>query len=121
MTRTALRFAIVRILHSGHGSINAGRAAIATPANKVLGEELGLTITQHPQIGSLTELAPGTSEEYADELEELAAALIAYQLRRRPPAEERPGAGLRVPQAPQAPRLGRGRRARSDLVWSLRG
>ncbi|MFD4328320.1 hypothetical protein ACFWQC_27050 [Nocardioides sp. NPDC058538] len=47
---------------------------------KVLGEELGLVITQHPQIGwSLTDLAPGTSEEYADELEELAAALVAYR------------------------------------------
>lgn len=47
---------------------------------KVLGEELGLTITQHPQIGwSLTQLAPGTVDEYADELEELAAALVAYR------------------------------------------
>ncbi len=47
---------------------------------KVLGEELGLVITQHPQIGwSLTELAPGTSDEYAEELEELAAALVAYR------------------------------------------
>lgn len=47
---------------------------------KLLGEELGLVIKQHPQIGwSLTELAPGTSEEYADELEELAAALVAYR------------------------------------------
>lgn len=47
---------------------------------KFLGEELGLIIKQHPQIGwSLTELAAGTSEEYADELEELAAALVAYR------------------------------------------
>lgn len=47
---------------------------------KLLGEELGLIIKQHPQIGwSLTELAPGTREEYVDELEDLAAALVAYR------------------------------------------
>lgn len=47
---------------------------------KLLGEEVGLIINQHPQIGwSLTQLAPGTVDEYADELEELAAALVAYR------------------------------------------
>lgn len=47
---------------------------------KALGEELGLVITQTPPIGwSGTELAPGTAEEYAEELEELALALTAYR------------------------------------------
>lgn len=45
-----------------------------------LGTEIGLTITQDPPIGwSGTALAPGTAGEYADELDELAAALVGYR------------------------------------------
>jgi hypothetical protein len=47
---------------------------------KALGEELGLTITQLQTIGwSDTALAPGTTREYAAELDALAAALVAYR------------------------------------------
>lgn len=47
---------------------------------KALGEELGLTITQDPDIGwSGTALAPGTADEYAAELAGLAAAITAHR------------------------------------------
>ncbi|MBY8859284.1 hypothetical protein K7711_22630 [Nocardia sp. CA2R105] len=49
-----------------------------------LGEELGLTLTQHPKIGwSLTTMPEGTRTRYRDQLEELTDALVAY--RRREP------------------------------------
>ena len=45
---------------------------------KLLGEELGLTISQAPTIGwSSTELAPGTAVEYVEEIEALASAIVA--------------------------------------------
>lgn len=47
---------------------------------KLLGEELGLTITQAPTIGwSSTELAPGTAVEYVEEIEALASAIVAFR------------------------------------------
>ncbi|MFD7161717.1 hypothetical protein ACFV9C_44530 [Kribbella sp. NPDC059898] len=47
---------------------------------KALGEEVGLTITQTPPIGwSGTALAPGTTDEYVDELETLDRALVTYR------------------------------------------
>ena len=49
-----------------------------------LGEELGLTLTQHPKIGwSLTTMPADTRARYRGQLEELAGALVAY--RRREP------------------------------------
>lgn len=51
---------------------------------RALGEELGLTLTQHPKIGwSLTTVPAHTRDHYRDELDELAFALVAY--RRREP------------------------------------
>lgn len=45
-----------------------------------LGEEIGLTITKTDPIGwSGTALAPGTAEEYADELTVLTHALVSYR------------------------------------------
>jgi hypothetical protein len=47
---------------------------------KALGEEIGLTITQTEPIGwSGTALAPGTADEYADELAVLDRALVTYR------------------------------------------
>lgn len=47
---------------------------------KALGEEVGLTITRTDPIGwSGTALAPGTTDEYAGELEVLDKALVAYR------------------------------------------
>ncbi|MFJ9393191.1 hypothetical protein ACIRON_30515 [Nocardioides sp. NPDC101246] len=47
---------------------------------KVLGEELGLTITQAPTIGwASTELAPGTAIEYVDEIAALASAIVGFR------------------------------------------
>lgn len=47
---------------------------------KLLGEELGLAITQAPTIGwSSTELAPGTATEYVDEISALASAIVAFR------------------------------------------
>ncbi|GGU37412.1 hypothetical protein [Nocardioides albus] len=47
---------------------------------KLLGEELGLTITQAPTIGwSSTELAPGTADEYAEEIAALSSAIVAFR------------------------------------------
>ena len=58
----------------------AGRVATTTPRFKLLGEELGLTITQAPTLGwSSTELAPGTAVEYAEEIEALASAIVAFR------------------------------------------
>ncbi|BEK92720.1 hypothetical protein [Nocardia seriolae] len=51
---------------------------------RALGEELGLTLAQHPKIGwSVTTVPDGTRAQYRDELEELTFALVAY--RRREP------------------------------------
>ncbi|MFJ4651490.1 hypothetical protein ACIP5Y_09485 [Nocardia sp. NPDC088792] len=51
---------------------------------RALGEELGLTLAQHPKIGwSMTTVPDDTRDRYRDELEELAFALVAY--RRREP------------------------------------
>lgn len=47
---------------------------------KLLGEELGLTITQAPTIGwSSTELAPGTADKYAEEIATLISAIVAFR------------------------------------------
>ncbi|MEI7059043.1 hypothetical protein WBG06_24695 [Nocardioides sp. CCNWLW239] len=47
---------------------------------KLLGEELGLTITQAPTIGwSSTELAPGTAIGYGEAIEALATAIVAFR------------------------------------------
>lgn len=47
---------------------------------KLLGEELGLTITQAPTIGwSSTDLAPGTAAEYIEEIGALASAIVAFR------------------------------------------
>lgn len=79
---------------------------------KVLGEEEGLTIAQHPQIGwSLTELAAGTAEEYVDELEDLAAALVAYRY-----AE---GQVPALPDDPGADGAADGRGPRTAWCWSV--
>ena len=88
---------------------------------KVLGEEMGLTISQHPQIGwSLTELAPGTAEEYVDELEDLAAALVAYRYAEGqvPIAPGDPGADGEGGAAGggEAGAVGGGRRPKNGLV-----
>ncbi|MFD7846142.1 hypothetical protein ACFV4K_24765 [Nocardia sp. NPDC059764] len=51
---------------------------------RALGEELGLTLSQHPKIGwSVTTVPDDTRDLYQDELDELAFALVAY--RRREP------------------------------------
>ncbi|SUA80440.1 Uncharacterised protein [Nocardia otitidiscaviarum] len=51
---------------------------------RILGEELGLTLTQHSKIGwSLTTVPAQTRDHYREELDELAFALVAY--RRREP------------------------------------
>ncbi|MFI1919718.1 hypothetical protein [Nocardia sp. NPDC020380] len=55
---------------------------------RALGEELGLTLTHHDEIGwSLTAVPDQTRLLYRDELEELACALVAY--RRREPGRDR--------------------------------
>ncbi|WP_330179648.1 hypothetical protein OHB26_24775 [Nocardia sp. NBC_01503] len=51
---------------------------------RTLGEELGLLLAQHPKIGwSVTTVPDSTRDQYRDELNELAFALVAY--RRREP------------------------------------
>ncbi|WP_458690452.1 hypothetical protein [Nocardia tengchongensis] len=51
---------------------------------RALGEELGLTLSQHPKIGwSITVVPDHTRALYRDQLDELAFALVAY--RRREP------------------------------------
>ncbi|MQY22667.1 hypothetical protein [Nocardia macrotermitis] len=45
-----------------------------------LGEELGLTLTQHPKVGwSLTTMPADTRTRYRDQLHELTDALVAYR------------------------------------------
>lgn len=45
-----------------------------------LAEELGLVVTEDPKIGwSPSTLAPGTADAYADQLQALAAALVAFR------------------------------------------
>lgn len=52
---------------------------------RALGEELGLAIAHHPEIGwSITTVPDQTRERYRDELDNLVFALVAY--RRREPA-----------------------------------
>ncbi|WP_405492973.1 hypothetical protein [Nocardia sp. NBC_00511] len=52
---------------------------------RVLGEELGLALTQHAKLGwSITAVPEPTREHYRDVLDELAFALVAY--RRREPS-----------------------------------
>ncbi|MFI1920552.1 hypothetical protein [Nocardia sp. NPDC020380] len=47
---------------------------------RILGEELGLALTQHPKIGwSITTVPGGTRTRYQDDLDELAFALVAYR------------------------------------------
>lgn len=57
---------------------------------RALGEELGLHVERHPQLGwTLTTILPATARVYATELARLERALVAHRARELAPPEQR--------------------------------